>query len=78
VQGEKEKQTSKLPPHELGNHVFLNDTVQRIRSQHARSLTPIDTRTQPMSTSEGLSTGRSGVPEVTGGASSSTGTSLTT
>jgi hypothetical protein len=41
---------------------FENDTVQRRRSQQAHTLTPMKTHANPtpMSTSEGLSTGRSG------------------
>ena len=41
---------------------FENHTVQRRRPQHARTLTPYEytyANPNPMSTSEGLSTGRS-------------------
>jgi hypothetical protein len=54
---------------------FLNYTVQRRCSQHARTLTPMNTRTETLPL---LAPSDLEIPEVTNGASSSTGTSLTT
>jgi hypothetical protein len=51
---------------------FKNYTVQRGRSQHARTPSPMNTRTQTLAPAD------MEILEVTNGASSSKGTSLTT
>jgi hypothetical protein len=63
------------------NFLFEIHAVQRKRSQHARTLTPMNTRTQTLclwAPPKDWAPADLEIPEVTNGVSSSTGTSLTT
>jgi hypothetical protein len=65
----------------LYKQFFLNHTVQRRRSQHARTLTPMNTRTQTLplwAPSKDWAPADPEIPEVIISASSLTGTSITT
>jgi hypothetical protein len=72
--------TPRSPQFVSGALLRPSHTVQHRHSQHARTLTPVNTRTKsyPYEHLEGLSTGSSGDSQSHhAGASSSTGTSLT-
>jgi hypothetical protein len=79
---EKEKKIEKRKNSYGGSKVFFWDyTVQRRRSQHARTLAPMNTCTQTLplwAPPKDWAPADLEIPEVTNGASSSTGTSLTT